>query len=120
MLEKLRSQTQFFSFGLTDSFIRIALLIVKDIVDSGRRIKPKLHISATLDGVVSYNLPGIKEGFKLCGEIKMWNAEKIEMLHPELNLPDKEINVAHMLESSGTSFIFTGYLYDISEIWEEI
>ena len=51
------------------------------------------------------------------GEIKKWNDDKIAELNPGLNLPDKNIVVAHRSDASGTTDIFTNYLANVSTTW---
>jgi phosphate transport system substrate-binding protein len=51
------------------------------------------------------------------GEIKKWNDAQIAELNPGINLPDKEIKVAHRSDSSGTTDIFTGYLAKVDSRW---
>jgi len=80
-----------------------------------------LHIPETIGGVtVVYNIPEIpNSGLKLTGKvisdifmgkITKWNDPSIENLNPGLNIPDKEILVAHRSDGSGTTFVFTDYL----------
>ena len=86
-----------------------------------------LHIPETIGAVtVTYNLPGIPTGLKLTGQvvadiylgtITMWNDNAIASLNPTLTLPDQSILVVHRAESSGTSFVFTGYLSAVSSTW---
>ncbi len=51
------------------------------------------------------------------GKITKWNDPALVELNPEINLPDEEIVVAHRSDGSGTSFIFTSYLSQVSEEW---
>ena len=86
-----------------------------------------LHIPETIGAVtVTYNLPGISTGLKLTGQviadiylgtITMWNDDAIKALNPTLTLPAQSIIVVHRSESSGTSFVFTGYLSAVSSTW---
>ncbi|MCW3994653.1 MAG: phosphate ABC transporter substrate-binding protein PstS [Candidatus Bathyarchaeota archaeon] len=86
-----------------------------------------LHIPETIGAVtVAYNLPGIPTGLKLTGPIiadiylgtiTKWNDDAIKNLNPTLNLPAQNIIVVHRSESSGTSFVFTGYLSAVSTTW---
>jgi phosphate transport system substrate-binding protein len=87
-----------------------------------------LHIPITIGSVVvAYNLPGFTKGLKLTGEvvadiflgkITKWNDPAIQTLNPDLNLPNKDILVAHRSDGSGTTFVFTGYLSVVSEEWK--
>jgi phosphate transport system substrate-binding protein len=78
-----------------------------------------------MGGVVPVvNLPGIKPGeLKLTGEVladiylgkvQKWNAPEIKQLNPNLNLRDKWIAPMHRSDGSGTNFLFTNYLSQIS------
>ena len=89
-----------------------------------------LHIPESIGGVVLvYNLPEVPEkGMNLTadavagiflGEITRWNDPVIAAENPSLNLPDKEIVSAHRSDGSGTTFIFTDYLSDVSPTWDE-
>ncbi|MCR9294913.1 MAG: phosphate ABC transporter substrate-binding protein PstS [bacterium] len=72
--------------------------------------------------VIAYNLEGVS-GLKLSreaytaiflGGIKMWNDPLIAASNPGLDLPNKPINVVTRSDSSGTSFVFTQHLSEIS------
>ncbi len=86
-----------------------------------------MHIPTVFGAVVlAYNLDGVDE-LKLdpdalvaifLGDITKWNDAKIAALNPDANLPDKDIQVVHRSDSSGTTNIFTGYLAQISADWE--
>lgn len=87
-----------------------------------------VHIPVTLGAVaIAYNLPGVKEGLKLNGDvlsaiylgnITKWNDEKIKALNPDVELPDTDIAVVHRSDGSGTSDIFTTYLAAVSSDWK--
>ncbi len=92
--------------------------------------KGTLHIPEAIGGVVVvYNIPEIPDkGLKLTGDeladiflgkITKWNDSRIAEHNPELNLPDKEIVVAHRSDGSGTTFVFTDYLVEVSPEWDE-
>ncbi len=77
--------------------------------------------------VVAYNLPGIQKGMNLSsnviadiflGNIKKWNDPRIVSLNPDISFPDKDINVVHRSDGSGTTFIFTDYLSTVSPDWK--
>jgi phosphate transport system substrate-binding protein len=90
---------------------------------------PLLTIPTVIGPVVlAYNLPMIEQKIRLSGEvivgiykgdIKRWNDPKLQLINPEINLPDIEIHVAYRADSSGTSHIFTSYLSAIDEDWQE-
>jgi phosphate transport system substrate-binding protein len=83
-----------------------------------------------LGGVVPViNLPGFAPGeLKVSGEvlaeifmgtITKWNDPKIAALNPGKKLPDQAITVSHRADGSGTTFIFTDYLNEVSAAWKE-
>src|SRR5476649_1885061 len=77
--------------------------------------------------VVSYNLPGdpaIKlDGAALSGiflgKITKWNDPAIAGQNQGVSLPDQDIIVVHRSDGSGTSYIFTDYLSNVSSEWKE-
>jgi phosphate transport system substrate-binding protein len=87
-----------------------------------------LHIPETIGSVVlAYNLPGVEKGLKITGpiiadiflgNIKKWSDPALQSLNPDLNLPDKDIQVAHRSDGSGTTFIWTSYLSIMSPEWD--
>lgn len=99
--------------------------------ESERELAPgTLHIPEAIGGVVVvYNIPEVSnKGLKLTGDeiadiflgkITKWNDPKIKSHNPNLNLPNKEIVVAHRSDGSGTTFVFTDYLVAVSPEWDE-
>jgi len=82
-----------------------------------------------IGGVVPVvNLSGIAPGqLKLSGEvladiylgkITKWNDPRIVADNKGLNLPNKGIFTVHRADGSGTTFIFTTYLSQISQAWK--
>ncbi len=51
------------------------------------------------------------------GKIKKWNDSRIAAENSGVNLPDSAITVVHRSDGSGTSFIFTTYLSQVSLDW---
>lgn len=88
-----------------------------------------LHMPITIGGVVPiYNLPDISKGLKFTeeiladiylGKIKRWNDPKIVAVNPNTSLPDQPIIVVHRSDGSGTTFIWTSYLSNVSSDWKE-
>lgn len=87
-----------------------------------------VHVPTVFGSVtVAYNLPGVKSGLKLDGQvladifqgkIKNWNDPAITKLNPDIKLPDTEITVVHRSDESGTTKLFTTYLADYSSSWK--
>jgi len=88
-----------------------------------------VHIPETLGAVVvAFNLPGITT-LKLDGEttarifmkdITAWNDPAIATLNPGVALPDQSIATVVRSDSSGTTFVFSGYLAIVSQMFDEI
>ena len=86
-----------------------------------------LHVP-TVGGadVIIFNLHDVKElrldGPTLAaiylGKITQWNDPAVAQQNPGVKLPDEEITVAHRLDASGTSYIFTDYLCALSPEWK--
>ncbi len=103
----------------------------KPMSEAERELAPgTLHIPESIGGVVIvYNLPEVpNKGLNLTsdavagiylGEITRWNDPAIASENPGLDLPDKEIVTAHRSDGSGTTFIFTDYLTEVSPTWDE-
>jgi phosphate transport system substrate-binding protein len=53
------------------------------------------------------------------GKITKWNDPAIASLNPGLNLPDQAIAPVYRSDGSGTTFIFTHYLSEVSPEWKE-
>ena len=89
--------------------------------------QPALHIPTVLGAVcVTYNVPDITKSLNLTGpvladiylgKITKWNAPEIAALNKGVALPNKDILVVHRSDGSGTSYIFTDYLANVSPSW---
>jgi phosphate transport system substrate-binding protein len=86
------------------------------------------HIPTVAGAVVlSYNLPDSPklklDGATLAdiflGKISSWRDPRIAALNPGVSLPDVGIVVVHRSDGSGTSYIFTDYLSNVSPEWKE-
>jgi phosphate transport system substrate-binding protein len=53
------------------------------------------------------------------GTIKKWDDPAIKALNPGVKLPDRAISVVHRSDGSGTTFIFTHYLSEVSPDWKQ-
>jgi phosphate transport system substrate-binding protein len=89
-----------------------------------------VHIPETIGSVVAaYNIPSIPDkGLKLTGEvlgdiflgkITKWNDPKIQSLNPDKTLPGDDIVVVHRSDGSGTTFVWTDYLSNVSSAWSQ-
>jgi phosphate transport system substrate-binding protein len=76
---------------------------------------------------ITYNVKGAPNNLKLTGpvladiylgNITSWNDPKIADLNPGANLPDTHITPIYRSDGSGTSFVLTSYLSDVSPDWK--
>lgn len=86
-----------------------------------------LHIPTVAGAVVvSFNVPGVTQlkldGATLAeiflGKITQWNDARIAGQNPGVKLPERDIVVVHRSDGSGTSYIFTDYLSNVSSDWK--
>ena len=117
-IRQIRAKTV--TFGATD-----APLSGADLDKDGM-----VQFPVILGGVVPIvNLDGFKPGeLRVTGQVMAemfmgwivnWNDPKIAALNPGKKLPDQTITVVHRADGSGTTFIFTDYLNEVSSIWKE-
>ena len=106
------------AFGATD-----APLTADELTRDGL-----IQFPTILGGVVPViNIDGIRPGeIRLTGEvladifsgtIVRWNDQRIQALNMNIKLPDLAITVAHRADGSGTTYIFTDYLNEVSPAW---
>lgn len=111
-------------FGASDAILN----------DEQKAAAPGLEMFPTVAGavVVAYNVKDtdgndIPGGLKLTpdviagiflGKITQWNDSRLATLNPDVKLPNQEIIVAHRSDGSGTTFLFTSYLSQVSEEWK--
>jgi len=88
-----------------------------------------LQFPAIVGGVVPViNLDGVAPGqLRLTGRvladiflgnIKNWNDPALAALNPDLKLPASPITVVRRADGSGTTFVFTDYLSQVSNEWK--
>ncbi|GGY14470.1 phosphate ABC transporter substrate-binding protein PstS [Paludibacterium paludis] len=105
-------------FGASDKPLKPEELQTKGLV----------QFPTVVGGVVPViNVKGVKHGqLKLTGslladiylgKVKTWNDPAIAKLNPGVALPSDNIVVVHRSDGSGTSFIFTHYLSQVSSEW---
>jgi phosphate transport system substrate-binding protein len=111
-------------FGASDAILN----------DEQKAAAPGLEMFPTVAGavVVAYNVKDadgndIPGGLKLTpdviadiflGKITQWNDPRLATLNPDVKLPNQDIVVAHRSDGSGTTFLFTSYLSQVSEEWK--
>jgi phosphate transport system substrate-binding protein len=116
-------EQQLVDFGATD--------VPMNATDIGKAIGGAVvQVPVTIGGVaVAYNLPGISN-LKLTsdvlvkiflGQITAWNDPAITALNAGVSLPDPgttPLTTVHRGDSSGTTYIFTDYLSNVSPTWK--
>jgi phosphate transport system substrate-binding protein len=115
-----------YQFGCTDAPMNEEEL--KKAKETGGEV---LHIPLVFGAVVPvYNVPelkDVKEPLKFngpvladiyLGKITKWNDEALQKLNPGVALPDRGIIVVRRNEASGTTFVWTSYLADVSPDWK--
>lgn len=105
-------------FGATD-----APLTQEDL----DRIPGTLSIPTVLGAVVlTYNLPNLDASLRLdgeiisgifLGEVTRWRDPRILEMNPGVDIPDRDILPVHRSDGSGTTYVFTDYLAEISPAW---
>lgn len=106
-------------FGASDAPMDPAKL------ESGKLVQFPMVMGAVVPIV---NLPGIKDDeLKLTGEIladifegkiTKWNDPKLVEMNHGVTLPNMAIAPVHRADASGTSFVFTSYLAEVSPGWK--
>ena len=107
-------------FGATDAPMKGEELTANGLV----------QFPSVLGGVVPVvNVEGIQPGeLQLTGEVLAkifvghivnWNDRRIQELNPKIKLPDANITIVHRADGSGTTFIFTDYLSEVSPLWKQ-
>jgi phosphate transport system substrate-binding protein len=87
-----------------------------------------LHFPTVLGAVVAtYNVPGVTGTLNFTpealagiylGKITKWNDPTIAGANKGVNLPAQDIVVIHRSDGSGTTYIWTDYLSQVSEEWK--
>jgi phosphate transport system substrate-binding protein len=75
-------------------------------------------VSYNLEGNPQLNLDGTTLAGIFLGTVTKWNDPAIAALNSGVKLPDVDIVVVHRSDGSGTSFIFTDYLSNVSPDWK--
>ena len=79
-------------------------------------VVPVINVEGIKPGDVVLDGPTLAKIF--LGEIKTWNDPAIKKLNPSVKLPAQAIVVVHRSDGSGTTFIFTDYLAEVSPDWK--
>jgi len=75
-------------------------------------VVPVFNVKGIQAGELTFDGPTLANIFM--GKIAKWNDPAIKKLNPQANLPDKDITIVHRSDGSGTTFIFSSYLSEVS------
>ncbi|MDD3045471.1 MAG: phosphate ABC transporter substrate-binding protein PstS, partial [Candidatus Delongbacteria bacterium] len=112
-------------FGMTEAFLKDEIVEEVEKKTGGRAFNMPITLA---DVVVTYNVPGVKDGVVFNGEvladiflgkIKKWNDKNIQALNKSIKLPNLNITVVHRSDGSGTTNIWTSYLTKVSKEWAD-
>jgi phosphate transport system substrate-binding protein len=78
---------------------------------------PVINVEGVKPGELVLDGPTLAKIF--LGEITKWDDPAIKKLNPSAKLPSDAIAVVHRSDGSGTTFIFTNYLSEVSPTWKE-
>jgi phosphate transport system substrate-binding protein len=86
-----------------------------------------LHIPTVLGGVtIAYSIPDFTDTLLMdpeliadifLGKVTRWNDPRVLALNPTSRLPDLAITTVHRSDGSGTTYVFTDYLANVSPEW---
>ena len=115
-IRQIRAKTV--TFGATDAPLSGAELekdgmVQFPVVLGG--VVPVINLEGFKPGELRVNGEVLAEMFM--GTISNWNDAKLAALNPGKKLPNQAITVAHRADGSGTTFIFTDYLNEVSPAW---
>ena len=107
-------------FGASDAPLKPEELAAKGLV----------QFPTVIGGIVPvFNLPGIEAGkLRLTGEVlgdiflgklTRWDDPRLAAVNPGVALPDKSIVVVRRSDGSGSTFILSAYLRQVSPAWKE-
>ncbi|MFA7122957.1 MAG: phosphate ABC transporter substrate-binding protein PstS [Candidatus Delongbacteria bacterium] len=112
-------------FGMSEAFLKDEIVEEVEKKTGGRAFNMPITLA---DVVVTYNVPGVKDGVVFNGEvladiflgkIKKWNDKNIQALNKSIKLPNLNITVVHRSDGSGTTNIWTSYLTKVSKEWAD-
>jgi phosphate transport system substrate-binding protein len=108
-------------FGASDVPMAAADITAAGGPDTLTQIPTTLGVIAVaynLTGVAKLQLDGPTLANIYLGHIKKWNDPALVALNAGVTLPNKDIQVVHRSDSSGTSYHFTDYLGKVSDEWK--
>jgi phosphate transport system substrate-binding protein len=112
-------QAKIVDFGATDAPMKPSELAAAGLTQFPTVIGgvvPVVNIDGVAPGQLKLDSEVLASIFQ--GRITKWNDKRIVADNPGLALPDATINVMYRTDGSGTTFIFTTYLSQVSPDWK--
>ena len=78
-------------------------------------VVPIMNLTGVAPGQIRLTGPVLASIFM--GQVAKWTDPQIAALNPGVKLPNLPITVVHRSDGSGTSFLFTSYLAQVSPAW---
>ena len=106
-------------FGATDAPLQAAQLEKEGLVQWPQvmgAIVPIVNVEGIGQGQMTLDGPTVADIY--LGKIKTWNDPAIAKLNPGLKLPAAPIAVVRRSDGSGTTFVWTTYLSEVSDEWK--
>lgn len=76
-------------------------------------VVPVVHVEGVSKGALRLDGKTLADIYQ--GKITRWNDDAIAKLNPDASLPDAQITPVYRAEGSGTNFLFTHYLAQVSD-----
>ena len=107
-------QAKTVTFGATDAPLK-AEQLEKDGLVQWPMVMGAIVPVVNLEGIKPANWcwSGERSADIYLGKIRNWDDAAIAKLNPKLKLPDEAITVVRRSDGSGTTFIFTDYLFEV-------
>lgn len=80
-------------------------------------VTPVVNLAGIAPGKLKMTADLIAEIF--LGNITKWNDPAVQKVNPGLKLPAQDITVVHRADGSGTTWVFTTYLSQVSKEWKD-
>ena len=107
-------------FGATDAPVKFDDLEKDGMVQFPAIIGgvvPVINVDGIKPGEIKLDGPTLADIFQ--GIISDWGDKRIAIMNPGVKIPSGPITVVHRADGSGTTFIFTDYLSEVSAQWKE-
>jgi phosphate transport system substrate-binding protein len=110
------------NFGATD-----VPMLSADLAKVPASAGPVVQVPVALGGAaIAYNVTGISNHLHMTpsvlagiflGQITNWDDPALKAINPKTTFPNEPITVVHRADGSGTTYIFTNYMSEISPTW---